>query len=131
MTETPSPHGQAPCSSFESQYRRVFEAAGCKTPAELAVILEISQSAIHGARRRGKIPAEWLIVLLEKKRINPEWILYDGCVKYLIPSDTCPGMPHVVRITEVRPPEECSAQDLFNELTRRALETPDFGKVQK
>ena len=32
----------------------------------------------------------------------------------------------VVRITEVRPPEVCSAQELFNELARRALPESDI-----
>ena len=32
---------------------------------------------------------------------------------------------HVVYLTETKPPEECSAQDLINELVRRALQKRD------
>ncbi len=45
---------------FEAQYGRVFEAAGCRTQAELAAFLGIRQSSISDAKRRKSIPAEWL-----------------------------------------------------------------------
>ncbi|MDR2892591.1 MAG: hypothetical protein LBV80_05855 [Deltaproteobacteria bacterium] len=31
------------------------------------------------------------------------------------------GKPHVERVTEIRPPENCSSQELFNEPARRSL----------
>ena len=57
---------------------RVFEAAGCRTQEELASLLGIRQSAISDAKRRGSVPAEWLISLFRLRNINPEWIL-TGC----------------------------------------------------
>ncbi len=107
---------------FEAQYRRVFEAAGCKTQVELAAFLEIRQSSISDAKRRQSIPSDWRVKLFEKKHINPTWILCGEGGKYLIPTDTPLDKPRVVRVREIRPPRECSAQDLFNELVRRALQ---------
>lgn len=131
MDEIPSPYGQAPSSDFESQYKRVFEAAECRTQAELAMVLEVRQSSVSDAKRRRSIPAEWRVKLFEKKRINPEWILHGGSVKFLAPADSTHNMPHVVHVTEIRPPKECSAQDLFNELVRRSLEKSDGVQIQK
>ena len=117
--------------SFDAQYRRVFEAAECKTQVELADFLEVRQSSISDARRRQSIPSDWLITLFAKKRISPEWVLCGAGGKYLISTDAEQGKPHVVRVTEVRPPQECSAQDLFNELVRRALQEPNLAAIQK
>ena len=130
MPEYLSPQETAP-NSFEEQYKRVLEAAGCRTQIELATILEIRQSSISDAKRRQNIPAEWRVKLFEKKRINPEWILHGGEIKYLIPVGSSQNMPHVVRVTEVRPPKECSAQELFNELVRRALEKSADEQIQQ
>lgn len=131
MTETPYPYGSAPQSSFESQYRRVFEAAECRTQVKLAELLEIKQSSISDAKKRKSIPADWRVKLFEKKRINPEWILYGEGAKYLIPADAQQGLPHVVRVMEIRPPQECSAQELFNELVRRTMSDPDIEAIRK
>ncbi len=117
--------------SFDAQYRRVFEAAECKTQVELADFLEVRQSSISDARRRQSIPAEWRVKLFAKKRINPEWVLCGAGGKYLMATDAEQGKPHVVRVTEVRPPQECSAQELFNELVRRALQEPNLSAIQK
>lgn len=57
---------------------RVFEAANCRTQEELAALLGIRQSAISDAKRRGSVPAEWMICLFRLRNINPEWIL-TGC----------------------------------------------------
>ena len=131
MTETPPPYGQVPSSDFESQYKRILEAAECRTQIELAAVLDVRQSSVSDAKRRKSIPAEWRVKLFEKKWVNPEWILHGGDIKYLAPADLTQSMPHVVRVTEVRPPKECSAQELFNELVRRALEKPDDEQIQK
>ena len=130
MTEDALPYGSLPQSDFEAQYKRVFEAAGCRTQVELASLLEIQQSSISDAKRRKNIPAEWRVKLFEKKRINPEWILNGTSAKYLA---ACPDepRPHVVRVIEVRPPHECSSQDLFAELVRRAITPLDIEAIRK
>lgn len=122
MPEAPLPCGAMPQNDFESQYRRVFEAAGCGTQIDLAALLDIRQSSVSDAKRRRSVPPDWLVKLFDKKRINPDWIRYGVGAKYLAPADSGQSGPHVVRVTEVRPPQECSAQDLVNELVRRALQ---------
>ncbi len=118
-------------SAFEFQYKRVFEAAECRTQIELADLLEVRQSSISDARRRQSIPAEWRMKLFEKKRINPEWVLCGQGSKYLIPADAEQGKPHVVQVTEIRPPRECSVQELFTEMVRRVLQEPDMAAIQQ
>ena len=113
---------QSVSSVFTAQYQRVFEAAGCKTQVELADFLEVRQSSVSDARRRQSIPAEWHMKLLAKKWINPFWVLSGEGARYLIPAGSEQGTPQVVRVTEVRLPEQCSSQELFNELVRRCME---------
>ena len=113
-----------PDISFEAQYKRVFEAAECRTQIQLAGFLNIRQSSISDAKRRKSIPAEWRMKLFEKKRINPEWILGGVAAKYLVPADAEQPI-HEVKVVEIRPPAECSAQELFRELVRRALQHPN------
>lgn len=116
---------------YAEAFARVHDVTGCGTQQELAAFFEVRQSSISDARKRKRIPDGWLLLLLRKLSVNPEWIVHGGNAKYLGPADATQSMPHVVRITEVRPPEECSAQELFNELIRRALEKPDDGQIQK
>lgn len=116
---------------FENALKRVFEAAECRTQVELREFLQVRQSSVSDAKSRKSIPAEWLIKLLDKKQVNPNWVLYGECAKYLGPIDSEQCRPHVVRITEVRPPEECTAQALVNELVRRALEPLCIEEIQK
>ena len=54
---------------------RIQAVTGCGTQRELGRFLGINQSAISDAKRRGTIPAEWLLTLLRGKGINPDWIL--------------------------------------------------------
>lgn len=99
---------------------RVFEAAGCRTQAELADFLGIRQSSISDAKRRNTIPPEWLITLLRLKKINPDWVLTGRGAQYLKPA-TKDSAPHTVYVTKVRPPQSCIDQELITELVRRAL----------
>lgn len=99
---------------------RTFIAAECRTQKELAELLSIQQSSISDAKRRNTIPAEWLVKLLRLKGINPEWILTGFGPKRLGAATGEPAT-HVVYRTTTKPPKECSAQELINELVRRAL----------
>ena len=97
-------------------FERVFEAAECRTPIELADTLDVQQSFISDAKRRNSIPSDWLIKLLRLKQINPDWILTGQGSRFMVPSDSPDMAFHVVYLTETKPPEQCSAQDLINEL---------------
>lgn len=97
MTEMPHPHNSEPQSDFESQYRRVFEAAECRTQEQLATVLGVRQSSVSDAKRRKTVPSEWLVKLFERKRINPEWIRQGKGAKYL-KTNAKNELPHVVKI---------------------------------
>jgi hypothetical protein len=105
---------------FDAQYERVLEATGCQTQVELANFLGVRQSSISDAKRRHSIPSKWCMTLFEKKRINPDWILGGIGGKYLTMTNA-EEMPSVVHITKIRPPQECSTQELFTELVRRSI----------
>ena len=106
-------------------FKRIFIAANCCTQIELADILNIQQSSVVDAKRRNSIPSERLVKLLRLKRINPEWVLTGEGSRFMVPSDSAEIGIQVVTLKEVKPLEQCSAQDLFNELVRRALRKKD------
>ena len=51
--------------------------------------------------------------------------------KYMFPVDSETMKPHVVYVTETKPPEQCSSQELINELARRALQKPTTEETQE
>ena len=106
---------------MSSAFQRFYVAAECRTQIELAHFLGIQQSSISDAKRRGAVPAEWLLKLLRYKGINPDWVLTGEGPRYMRPLDGDEVVMPVVHSVEIRPPQECSAQELVNELVRRAL----------
>ena len=85
MTERIPLYGEQ--TEAAARLARVFEAAGCRTQLELAAVLDIRQSSISDAKRRGVIPSDWLIKLLYLRGINPAWIRDGIGPKFLAPSD--------------------------------------------
>lgn len=99
---------------------RFFEAAGCRTQVELAVFLGIKQSSIADAKKRGSIPADWLITLWRKKGVNPDWILTGQGARGLQSIDSPEVRPSPPRyVKEIRPPEDCSIEELMTEIIYR------------
>ena len=49
----------------------------------------------------------------------------------MFPVDSETMKPHVVYVTETKPPEQCSSQELINELARRALQKPTTEETQE
>lgn len=127
MTERIPLYGEQTEST--AQLARVFEAAGCRTQLELAAILDIRQSSISDAKRRGAIPSDWLIKLLCLRGINPTWIMDGIGPKFLAPSDNLADINYpyetfppvrAVDATIVRRILRCfPARDLTDELRRR------------
>ena len=82
-----------PCESesqqnkFEAQLARIYEVAGCRTQVELANVLDIAQSSVSDAKRRGTIPSDWLVKLLDLRGVNPCWLKNGTGVKFLTPSE--------------------------------------------
>ncbi len=62
-------------TSFPDQLKRILFATSIKTQVELSDFLGVRQSVVSDAKRRGKIPADWLLTLILAKNINPEWVL--------------------------------------------------------
>jgi len=60
---------------FNEQIQRIHEVTGKKTQADLADFLGIGQSSVSDAKRRGKIPADWLVTIIRTRDVHPEWIL--------------------------------------------------------
>ncbi len=60
---------------FDAQMERIKLITGKNTQVELADLLGVKQCSVSDAKRRGKIPAGWLVILMRYKHANPEWIL--------------------------------------------------------
>ena len=59
---------------FDDAMERIRETTKLHTQVALALCLDIRQSSISDAKRRGSIPDTWLVVLYEKFGLNPTWI---------------------------------------------------------
>lgn len=113
----------------KARFARVYAAANCRTQQELAEVLGIRQSSISDAKRRGNIPAEWLIKILTLRGVNPGWIQHGTGAKYLVPGESpsdascsCETLSRVCACSTetVRKILHCfSDRDLAAELRRR------------
>jgi len=123
MTETPASY-ESSHTLFQFQYGRILEATGCRTQQELAAVLDVRQSSVSDAKRRGSVPPDWLIKLLKKKRINPEWVMTGEGKQWLqTDAEEAPqALPPVQKIS-YRPPQECTTDELLAELARRTLKS--------
>ena len=70
-------------------------ALGVRTQAELAHVLGITQASVCDSFSHRRIPARWLLHILERKGINPEWIRSaEGPLMSLVPqtedAEHCP-----------------------------------------
>jgi len=122
MTKIPAPYGRAALCD-PSSLSRVFEAAGCRTQAELAEFLGVRQSSISDAKKRGSVPADWLLTLLWKKWINPTWVLTGHGPRMLQPSEqTGPLVEKSAPIVVRCPPPDCTTDELMQEIVRRVIQ---------
>lgn len=72
-----------------SPVKRFMEAAGCRTQRQLAAFLGIQQPCVAHALKKAALPANWLLTLLRKNKVNPEWVLHgDAYPKFLKASDS-------------------------------------------
>lgn len=71
-------------ASFDEQMERIKFITGKRTQNELANLLGVKQSSVSDAKRRGKIPSSWLVILMRVKNVHPEWIL-TGNGPYFLP----------------------------------------------
>lgn len=73
-------------NNFAQALERIFSATGARTQTALAEVLEIKQSSVADAKRRSVLPANWLVILLEKYQLNPMWVKTGFGAKYLVPA---------------------------------------------
>ena len=69
--------------SFIDAYRRIQSATNTRTQSELAKVLEVCQSSVSDAKRRGTIPAGWYTTLFEKCGLSQDWLRYGIGPTYL------------------------------------------------
>ena len=115
---------ERPESAWLETMRRMQSVTDCRTQQDLAAFLGIGRKALGKAEKRGTVPDRWLLTLLRKKGINPDWIVTGQGMQRLWPMDEHgePIPASVVHMTEVRPPESCSMEELVTELVRRAMD---------
>lgn len=68
-------HAKTAQGTFLAQMDRIKLVTGKRTDVELAEFFGVRQSALSDAKRRGKIPSGWLVILMRVKNVQPEWIL--------------------------------------------------------
>lgn len=71
---------------MDSVFERIVEGSNLRTQIELAKCLLVSPASISAAKRRKVIPSAWLIILLKKFNLNPEWIVTGEGLRYLVES---------------------------------------------
>ena len=87
---------------FDIFIRRAFDALQISSQNKLAILLGINRAGITQAKKKGTVPAKWILELYRKYGINPDW-LETGRGKMFIAerdgSDIVPeykSVPHVI-----------------------------------
>jgi len=62
-------------ADFDGQIARLKSVSNTKTQTELAEILSISQPSVAAVFKKRRLPASWLLIMAQKFRVNPIWIL--------------------------------------------------------
>ena len=75
---------------FQDAYERILEVTGTRTQMDVAAFLGVRQSSISDAKRRNAVPVTWLITLLNKMHVSPEWVQTGEGPRYLTGTDTQP-----------------------------------------
>lgn len=61
-------------NNIDALMKRILDATGLSSQAELAKELDINRSGITHARNNNKIPDKWIVKLYRKYGFNPGWI---------------------------------------------------------
>lgn len=68
-------HAVSDTAAFDAVKQRLYEVSECQDYHELAEFLGTKPAHISDARRRLRIPVEWLRTAFLKTYTNPVWIL--------------------------------------------------------
>ena len=74
-------------------YKRIKYVTNSHNQISVAAYLGIRQSSISDAKKRLRIPAEWLWKIWQKTGTSPEWILTGHGPQYLIPAHSLEALP--------------------------------------
>ncbi len=72
---------QSPLTKFDEILSRLKVASGVETTKELGKILGVRGQAVTSARKRGEIPAGWLVKVGDQFNISLDWLLYGEGLK--------------------------------------------------
>lgn len=102
---------------MNAAFERITAATGARTQVQLAELLEIRQSSISDAKRRQSIPDAWLVALLKKFNLNPDWILTGQGERYLVPAGMAPSMAQLPENPAAGTPLEQVLQNIIEAVT--------------
>lgn len=68
---------------FDKIMKRIKDETGAKTQTEIAEVLGVRQATVSDAKRRGSVPAEWLLKLCRSHNLNPMWLVEGFEPKYI------------------------------------------------
>lgn len=76
---------------FNEALERIKKATGVRTQTELAKLLGIRQATVSEAKKRGSIPAEWILKLYRTRGLNPVWLVDGVGPAYIKPLENIEG----------------------------------------
>ncbi|QCC85117.1 hypothetical protein DDIC_04320 [Desulfovibrio desulfuricans] len=104
---------------------RIKTVTQCRTQQELAQFFDVSQSCISDSKKRLAIPSKWLLSLLKKKGINPEWVQKGIGPKFLLPYDEDRG---AVCSIYARTPDKCPLQHIVADIGKLVSRAEGMGR---
>ena len=104
---------------------RIKAVTQCRTQQELAKFFNVSQSCISDSKKRLAIPSKWLLNLLRKKGVNPEWVQKGYGPKFLLPYDEDRGAACSIY---ARTPEKCPLQHIVSDIGRLVSKAENMGR---
>jgi phage repressor protein C with HTH and peptisase S24 domain len=76
-----------PQTRFEIFSKKVSDVIGLRNQNELSAVIGVNSSSITQARKRDKIPANWILQLCLKYGLNPNWLEKDIGPVFIQPFD--------------------------------------------
>jgi len=76
-----------PQTRFEIFSKKVSDVIGLRNQNELSAVIGVNSSSITQARKRDKIPANWILQLCLKYGLNPNWLEKDIGPAFIQPFD--------------------------------------------
>jgi len=88
-------------AQFSKVVKRVYAECKIDGQLELARILEVSPPSVHRGFKDKALPARWLLTLMRKYNLNPDWLMYgEPHKKYMVATDAVPTSTELPAATE-------------------------------